>query len=157
MEVSDQHHVMWRVTKICFLVHTLQRETGTDVTPFSVRLASTAPIGWHKFIKESPRNGINHAFMWPRKDHSGQDVGSVSCRSDTYEKQTSQIRGFNISLFKFHSWHHARLLGLGMLLIYILISKIEPNSSKPYSFTSNTYFIEVVCLMALRQFNILEW
>jgi hypothetical protein len=155
MEVSDQHHVVWRVIKICLMVQTFLRETGTDVKRLSVRMASTAPIGWQKFIKESPWNGINHAFMWLRKDHSGQDVGSVSCRTDTYDRQTSQMRGFSISLFKFHSWHHARLLALGALLIHILISKIEPNSSNPYSFTSNIYFIKAVCLMALRQLNIL--
>jgi hypothetical protein len=155
MEVSDQRHVMRRFIKICLLVQTLLKETGKEVKPLSVRLASTAPIGWRKFIKESPRKSINHAFMWLRKDHSGQDVGSVSCRSDAYEKQTSQIRGFNISLFKFHSWPHARLLGLTTLFIHILISKIEPNSSKPYSFSSNIYFIKTVCLMAIYQLTIL--
>lgn len=155
MEVSDQHHVMRRFIKTCLLVQTLLKEAGPDVKPLKFRLASTEPIGWRNYNKESPRKSINHAFMWLRKDHSGQDVGSVSCRTDTYEKQTSQIRGFNISLFKFHSWPHARLLGLATLFINILISKIEPNSSKPYSFTSNTYFIKAVCLMALCQLTIL--
>lgn len=125
MAVSDQHHVMRRFIKTCLLVQTLLKEAGPDVKPLKFRLASTEPIGWRKFSKESPRKSINHAFMWLRKDHSGQDVGSVSCRTDTYENQTSQIRGFNISLFKFQSWPHARLLGLATLFIHILISKIE--------------------------------